>query len=154
MSKKTYYIKILLILLNSSLISCWILVLLSEPDRENFLILYISFYFVLLILSIICCLPMILLTDLLCKDWGNWILWTLKFLNYHLPVIVGAPLYIFWSEGYPFIFEIPVIVLIACEAIIKYKKGLTIIVFVTCVLYLIHIILFFIGIILTFSSTP
>ena len=154
MSKKTYYMKILFSLLNSSLISCWILVMEWDANREYFILAYVSSYFTLLFLNITCCLPMILLTDLLSKDYGNLVVWSLKFLNYHLPVIVASPLFIFANEGYSLIFEIPIVVLLLSEVIIKHQKSLTKTVFVTCALYLIHIIIFFIGVILMFSSTP
>ena len=147
MSKKLYYSNIVWIILISSLVSCWILTFYLSLDLEYFLFYYTAIYLTLLALSIVCCLPLILLTDSIGKDWGVWMVWILKLANYHLPVFIASPLFMF-SGKYPLFLEIPVIVLWITEAIIKRQTNWKRTLFITCSLYLIHIMVFIICLLL------
>ena len=151
MSKKRYSTQMIWIVLISSLVSCWILTLYLGFDLEGFLFYYTVIYLVLLILSIVCCVPLILLTDTIGREWGAWTVWILKLANYHLPVFIASPLFMFSGE-YPFFLEIPVIVLWVTEWIIKKQNTWKVTLFVTCTLYLIHVLIFMIGLLLVISS--
>ena len=145
MSKKLYFLKIICIILISSLLSTWVQIFFLDYEKEGFALYYTLTYLAILCLSCIFCIPMILLTDLIGKVQGPWIMWLLKLVNYHLPIFFAITFY-FYAEKYPLFFEIPVLLLLLTEWIIKNQKDWKPMVFITCTLYLIHIFTFLISI--------
>ena len=145
MSKKLYFLKIICIILISSLISTWFQMFFMDYEKESLTFYYTLTYLALFILSCIFCIPMMLLTDLIGKTQGPWVMWLLKLVNYHLPVYIAITFY-FFAEKYPLFFEIPVLVLLLTECVIKKQKDWRPMVFITCTLYLMHIFIFLISV--------
>ena len=153
MSKKLYFLKIICIILISSLLSTWFLMIFLDYEKEGFAFYYTLTYLAILSLSCILCIPMILLTDLIGKVQGPWVMWILKLVNYHLPIFFAITFY-FYAEKYPLFFEIPVLILLLTEWIIKKQKAWKPMVFITCAIYLIHILIFLSSIALMLMLHP
>ena len=145
MSKKLYFLKIICIILISSLTSTWFQMFFLDYQKGGFTFYYTLTYFAILSLSCMLGIPMILLTDIIGKFLGPSVMWLLKLVSYNLPVFFAITFYAL-AKNYPLFFEIPVLVLLLSEWIIKKQKDWSPMVFITCTLYLIHILIFLISI--------
>ena len=149
MFNKTYWGKVIVVVLISSLLNTWIFTFFTPMNTMSFVIFYMVFYFVILGLTLFLCAPLMILTDLIGREWGYAVTWILKIANYHLPVFITR-LVIVAQEGWDLtiLSEIAVFVLFFTEIIIKRISKIKISLFVTLGMYTAHVLLFLIGLVL------